>query len=259
LTVSLTATGPSSVYTWSGGTGSFANASSLNTSYIPGVGDNGTITLYLTALGNCTSGGIVDSILVSITPAPTPIVSGSNGSAVCLGSTFTLSVNSQSATTYTWNPGNTNGTSVTVSPATQTIYSVDAANSCGISNATFTLNVNPLPVVFAVNDTVCNGNAATISSSGASTYSWSTGASGASINPAPAATTQYTVTGTDGNGCVNTAIAEVFVNQLPNVAVSSTTICPGTTATLTASGAATYSWITSQSGNSISVSPILSP
>ncbi|HRD80047.1 MAG TPA: hypothetical protein PLL53_04750, partial [Saprospiraceae bacterium] len=78
---------------------------------------------------------------------------------------------------------------------------------------------------------ICNpgGTAVSLMASGANTYSWapSTGLSattGATVSANPSATTTYTVTGTDGNGCVNTAMVTVTVGNKP--AISSATATP---------------------------------
>src|SRR5690606_37207820 len=87
----------------------------------------------------------------------------------------------------------------------------------------FTITINPLPVV-AVNDpTICDGETVTLTASGADTYSWSPGTNlsattGASVDASPSTTTNYTVTGTiTATGCTNTDIATVTVNPLPIV------------------------------------------
>lgn len=71
-----------------------------------------------------------------------------------------------------------------------------------------TINVNPLPTVsVASTETLlCAGQTATLTASGASTYTWSPVGSGNSIVVSPASTTSYTVNGTDPNGCGNKAI-----------------------------------------------------
>ncbi len=247
------ASGPYTSLAWSGGSGTFSTGTSLSTNYIPGSGDNGTITLYLTALGKC-QGGVKDSMQLTITPAPSPTITA-NGNSVCLGSSFVLSVNQQGTATYTWNPGNAGGTSYTVSPTAQTVYTLDASNNCGNASTTFTVNVNSLPVISAVNDSVCKGNPGTVVANGASTYTWNTGASGSSLNTSPSSTTQYTVIGADANGCLDTTVAEIFVYNLPNVTANSASICPGKFTVLTAAGAITYTWSTFQTSASINVSP----
>ena len=62
---------------------------------------------------------------------------------------------------------------------------------------------------------------------------------------APAATADYIVTGTDANSCVNTDTMTITVNSLPAVSAGSdVTICAFDTTTLTASGATSYVWST---------------
>src|SRR5207248_2431461 len=71
---------------------------------------------------------------------------------------------------------------------------------------------------------------------------------GATVTASDVSTVQkintYAMTGTDGNGCANTANTTVTVNPLPIVAINSVVdnICPGLSVTLTASGAVNYVW-----------------
>jgi hypothetical protein len=64
--------------------------------------------------------------------------------------------------------------------------------------------------------TVCAGTPVTLSGSGASTYTWNNGVSNG-VAFTPTATTTYTVTGTNANGCVNTD--QVVVMVVPDVVV----------------------------------------
>ncbi|MBL4705338.1 MAG: T9SS type A sorting domain-containing protein, partial [Flavobacteriales bacterium] len=58
-----------------------------------------------------------------------------------------------------------------------------------------------------------------------------------------AGSTTYTVTGTDGNGCQNTANVDVIVSALPSVGAGANQIvCEGDLITLSGSGASSYSW-----------------
>jgi hypothetical protein len=107
------------------------------------------------------------------------------------------------------------------------------------------LTVNNLPTVGATPSatTVCNGSNVTLNGSGASTYTWTGGITNG--NPFSATTTaNYSVTGTDANGCSNTSVASVSVNALPTVGStpSATTVCNGSSVTLNGSGATTYTW-----------------
>jgi hypothetical protein len=91
--------------------------------------------------------------------------------------------------------------------------------------------------------------------SGANTYTYSSG----SAVVTPTATASFSVTGTSTQGCVssNTVISTVTVNSLPMVmaATNSTLLCVGNSATLTASGATSYTWNTTATTTVIAVSP----
>ena len=78
---------------------------------------------------------------------------------------------------------------------------------------------------------------------GQTTYAWSPGgATTPSITVSPTSTTTYTCTVTDANGSCSSS-QTITVNPLPNVnAGPDQTICSGTSAILTATGASTYSW-----------------
>jgi large repetitive protein len=120
--------------------------------------------------------------------------------------------------------------------------------------------VNPLPTVFANASpaTICAGASSDLSASGASTYSWDNGlGAGATKTVTPSSTTTYNVTGTDINGCVNTASTTVTVNALPSAptitAGGPTTFCAGGTVTLTSSDGSSYLWSTGAITKSIDV------
>ncbi|MCZ2392446.1 MAG: gliding motility-associated C-terminal domain-containing protein [Chitinophagales bacterium] len=77
-------------------------------------------------------------------------------------------------------------------------------------------NISVLPALQMTysTDTIINpGNPVTLFASGAISYLWSTGESTASIVVRPLSTTQYTVTGTSDNGCVQKANITVSVNS----------------------------------------------
>jgi subtilisin-like proprotein convertase family protein len=102
--------------------------------------------------------------------------------------------------------------------------------------------VNPAITVTASSTVYCApGTPVTLTAGGSdiNSYSWSTTESGGSINVTPSSNTTYTVTGTDSNGCTNTA--QVTVNSgssfTASAVTSAATVCPGNPVTLTASSA----------------------
>jgi gliding motility-associated-like protein len=239
-TVTLTGSG-GITYTWSTG----SNSGNINVSPT----SNTTYTLSGTAATGCTNTAVT---MVTVNALPSITITGPG--TVCNGKSIVLTGNG--GVTYTWTPGGA-ATSITVSPSSNTTYTVTGtgANGCP-SNAVTTVTVNALPVVSVNNATVCNGSSVLLTASGTSTsYVWNTGATTSTLAPAPSTNTNYTVTGTAANSCTNAAVAQVTVIALPTVSVPSATICQNSTQVLTATGANTYTWSTSQNGPSISLSP----
>lgn len=213
-------------FTWSTGatTPSITASPTVNTTY--------TVT---GANGVCTS-----SALVNITINTSGTISITSPSAICSGQTATLSAGI--ANSYTWNTGATTQ-SISVTPTTTTNYTINAtlAGGCVVSN-TVIVNVTPNPTVTATSaGSICAGSSATLTALGATSYLWSDGST-TSINIlTPTVTTVYTVTGTTGN-CSSTATSSVFVTPQPTLNAGSFTVCAGQSATLTATGAASYTW-----------------
>ncbi len=239
--ITINASGATS-YSWSTG----ATAASINVSP--------TITTQYTVTGN--SGGCAKTTTTSITVSPGPsITATSNPNAICAGQTAILIASG--ATTYSWSTGPTTA-STSVSPISTTQYSVTGTSLGCSKTTTISITVSPIPTVTAVSSssTICSGQTATLTASGATTYSWSTGPTTTSISVSPMSTTLYSVTGTAG--CSKTTTISITVSPIPTVTAvsSSSAICSGQIATLTASGAVTYSWNTGATSVNINVNPI---
>ena len=206
---------------------------------------------------NCSS----SSATTTVTVNPLPVVTAnSTAAAVCAGASVTLT--GGGASTYTWSGGVTNA--VSFIPTATATYTVTGTNANGcINTATTTVTVNPLPVVTTTttSSSICFGGNTTLTANGATTYAWMPGnLTGQSITVSPTAITTYTVTGTNTNGCINTAIRIITVNPLPVVTTTTTaaSICIGASTTITAIGATTYTWMPGNlTGATITVSPIV--
>ncbi|MFA6924111.1 MAG: T9SS type A sorting domain-containing protein [Bacteroidales bacterium] len=191
------------------------------------------------------------SVVVTVNPAPNINV---NSPTICAGSSAVLTASG--ASFYSWSNGLGAGNPKAVSPTANTMYFVTGTNSQGCTNEhQVNVNVNPSPQVMVNNEGVCPGISATLTASGANSYSWNTGTTSNPITVNPSVTTTYTVTGTSGNGCSNIAHGVVTVYDLPNVTVNQPTICPGNSAVLSASGASIYSWNNGFMGNPETVNP----
>ena len=209
-----------------------------------------TTTTYL--VSGIDTNGCTDTALVTVTVHPAANVSAAPNQSICIGDS--LQLHATGAVSYSWSPAT--GLSCTTcanpkaGPSVTTTYVVTGINSHGcIDTGKVTVTINPQPTVNAGNNQgICIGASAQLQATGASTYAWSpaTGLSCTNCaNPVatPTTTTTYTVIGTNGNGCKDTAQVTVTVNPLPNVgAGANQSICIGSSVTLTASGAATYSW-----------------
>jgi len=208
-------------------------------------GGNGLLTIVYNAAQACTASFTVsDTVVVRQ-------VTASKASSICLGRNDTLTASGEDS--YTWQPGNLTGSSIAVSPAGTTIYTVTGYNAVGNCStiAYDTVNVKPLPVVIAMPaDTSVGVNTPVLlTATGADAYTWSPVTSTKdTVTVAPSTTATYTVTGTNvSTGCSNTAQALVTVIATPTV-TGATGLCPGGTTTLTASGTAPFNWYTSATG-----------
>jgi PKD repeat protein len=251
----------------------FTNTSQNATSYswsFPGgnpstsTQDNSVVTFNTAGNINVTliafNGTISDTIIQQITVYPLPNVSASaNPTSICVGGSSILSASG--ADTYNWSNGMT-GSQITVSPTTTTTYTVTGTSTAGCTNtATVMVNINTsIDITATANPSdICVGGNTELTASGASSYSWSNGMTGATITVSPTSTTTYSVTGSSG-GCTGTTTVSVTINPLPNVSASAnpTSICVGDSSIIIASGAATYIWSNGMTGSQITVSPATS-
>src|SRR5690606_38566949 len=94
------------------------------------------------------------------------------------------------------------------------------------------------------------GSTTTLTGGGVSSYTWDNGVTD-NVPFTPTSTGIYTVTGTDSNGCKNTAQVVVNVNPLPTVTATATSVnfCAGGATTLNGNGASSYTWDKGVSNN----------
>jgi hypothetical protein len=138
------------------------------------------------------------------------------------------------ATTYTYSSG-----SDVVSPLTTTSYTVTGANTFGCtSDAVNTITVSTTPTVGVTSGGVCTGGSYTIVPTGATSYTYSSG----SDVVTPLATTDYTVTGANVDGCTSYAVVTVSVNPTLAFNPNSGSTCEGTSFTMTPTGAVSYTF-----------------
>ncbi len=194
---------------WSG-PGNFSGGSSAVSLTNATTDMSGIYTVTVTAmLGDCKA---TTTAAVAVTVNPLPEVHISGNAIICQNGSTTLTATG--AESYVWSTGSASN-SITVAPTTSTTYSVVGTdeNQCQNSASVF-VTVNELPDVAISGDShICDGETAQLTASGAQTYVWSTGSTGATINVNPDETTTYTVEGTDENDCSNTATFTVTVGE----------------------------------------------
>lgn len=192
---------------------------------------------YIVSSGLCAE----DTAEMTVTILPNPTIDAGPDLEICIGEITTMAA--AGGISYLWDGGAIDG--LPISPAATTTYTVvgmDAEGCMGTDDMTIT--VNPLPDISAGLDvSVCDGEMVTLTASGGVTYVWTGGVvDGAEFAP-PMGDSDYMVTGTDANGCVNTDEVTVEVFPLPDVnAADDFTVCEGTAISLTATGAPTLTW-----------------
>jgi gliding motility-associated-like protein len=145
-------------------------------------------------------------------------------------------------------PYNFNGQSIT-----QTGIYVDTLSSIHSCDSIVNLNIviSTEPVFTLLDTTICIGNPLTLAPQGVGgtySYTWtpqmavptSTGA----MTWNPVVSNEFFLLATNNYGCSHLDSLDLTVNPLPNMGLvaSSQALCPNESLTLTASGAATYSW-----------------
>ncbi|HTA28028.1 MAG TPA: gliding motility-associated C-terminal domain-containing protein, partial [Bacteroidia bacterium] len=164
--------------------------------------------------------------------------------------------------TYLWNPSGKS--TPTVSNLSAGSYSVIVTDSAGCSLTTSVLITQPA----AISTTISSDSATCINNNGSITvtpgggtspysYSWSAGGN-TNFSISSLSAGKYTVTITDASGCIDTTSGIVGINKTFTMTVTGTdSICKGQSVTLTASGAATYLWSTSNTSSTVTISPII--
>lgn len=206
-----------------------------------------------TVLGSASSCTALGLVTANINPALTIGVTPASPS-VCPGGTIQLTANN--ANTYTWvAPGNTTisagPATVVVTQTAATTYTVYGSVPAGCSGST-AVQVNmsaPFPIIVAASSaTVCPGGSVTLTAAGATTYTWAANSSlsstsGPTVIASPTTSTTYSVSGTL-NGCIGTGSITINTVVLPPVTIAATAsaVCQNYQATLTANGAANYTW-----------------
>ncbi len=187
----------------------------------------GLVTLTNTTTATWTPNSVCPAIIgacVCTTPA---ITSAAPVASICSGSTFTTSLTANTAgvyTSYSWSSSavagitghSTSGTGNISETLTNSIGGVltvtytitpNYNGLCSGSAVVYSVSVVPKPTLTITGSTaICAGQSTVLTGATASSYSWSTGVTTNTISVSPPlGTTNYTLTGDNGGGCVSTA------------------------------------------------------
>ncbi len=207
---------------------------------------------------------------VTVTVNPPLAMSVLSNAVICQGGNASLTANVTGGDgnyTYDWQPGNLNTSSINVSPAATTTYTVIVSDGCGTppDTVTATVTVNPTPVP-TVQANVTSGCAPVCvdftgqSSSNCATSLWDFGDSTTDPNQNPThcfttpGTYDITYTCTDAAGCTGTVTMTNMITVFPNPVAAFTSTPPAGTIVVTpgnaqqvcftdnSTGAATWDW-----------------
>lgn len=189
--------------------------------------------------------------------------------SVCNGGTINL--NSNGVYNVGWYSHPSGGTLLatgnsftTIANSNATYYVQDSLSATCLSNrSSVSITVFPTPTlnISVSSSTICSGQSATITSTGATSYTWQPGnLISNSVSVSPSVTTNYTVTGANSNNCIDSkTISLGVVACAPVFTVSfalTNTVCQNSNFTVIANTGTTsatgYTWTSSPVGLIIS-------
>jgi gliding motility-associated-like protein len=272
--------GSASAVLWSNGTGGYSDINSATSTYTPSAGEIGAGSVVLTLTTDDPAGpcpAVSDVVTISISSSPSATFSYPNPtycqSAADPNPVFPIGSSGGSFSSTAGLSINTSNGSIDVSSSTPGIYTVNndiAANgSCPGANATTLFEVIATPATPTANNNglICEQGTINLSTPfvGGGTYNWSgpNGFNSTNQNPgipnagsAESGTYQVVVT---VSGCPSSA-GNTLVTITPNPVVSisngaTQSLCDYETIVLTATGANSYVWSTTEITDNISVNP----
>ncbi len=204
----------------------------------------GRYTIEVTDSNGCVSD---TSFELVVNPKPIPFISNDT---ICEGGGPVV-FDAGSYTSFLWS---TNDTTQTIQLDASGVYTVEVMDDNGcISDTSFELIVNVLPIPYVANDTICEGDSIVEFSVGDyDIYDWNGNNNDSVFSSKDGGV--YTVEVTDSNGCKADTSFELIVNLLPIPYVPNDTICDGDSpVTLDAGVYLSYNW-----QNGLSVDQLLS-
>ncbi|MDF2450498.1 MAG: hypothetical protein K0S26_2 [Bacteroidota bacterium] len=168
----------------------------------------------------------------NITVSPGATITATSAT-ICPGTSTVLTASG--GTSYTWSPSSSlnspNGTTVTSTPSVTTTYTIIGVSGSCTASTTAVANVSAVPgiTVSSTGSSVCAGNSATLTASGAGNYTWSpsgslSSATGTVVTATPSVSTNYTVTGVSATCTTSTTHSVTVINSPTTTASASATL-----------------------------------
>ena len=232
---------------------------------------------YTASLIAVNSSGCKDTAYQNIKVNNPPVVTAGSDTAICENTTYLLNANG--ASTYTWTGNNlscTDCATTMATPSQSTLYTVTGKDAIGCTN-TDTVNVRVVMVtnvdVQSTGDTLCIGQTAKLSATGALTYKWypsdfldSTNISTPTFTASSETSILYHVVGHGENDCyIDTGTVSVKVYPVPQMQIvnDQLTLNVGTAVKLETTSSpdvTTWTWQPAQGlDNPTAQSPMASP
>ena len=248
----LTASGASN-YTWTG-----ASPSNSNTLVVSPSNAGTTLISLSGSTGFCSANSATLNIIKTSTASLTPTVNPVS-TTLCSNQTKTLTAGITTTLTlvgnsYSWSPGSSTSNTIAISSSATTTgvdsYTVytgySGCPSTYTNSAVVNVSVAPTPSVSVSGISLICATAPTtvnLSANGASSYTWNTTATTATVDVAPPSTTIYTVTGQTGF-CLNVATFKVTKAVVLSPSISGGTLLCGATSTILSGNnlGDTYTW-----------------
>lgn len=229
-------------YSWTPSNYLLTSSNAQNVIIGPGLisGTSSTIIYTVTVtstLGTCSASKTLAVTILN----PSPVVIAPIPSLCSSAPPFSVSANPSSGVVFSGGGISSQGViSPSVGFAGINTFSY-SQSGCVTGTGTYTIIQSPA-LVISGNTSICQGQSTTFSLSGGSTYSLNGLPCNSTVTLAPAVSNTYTFFSSSGV-CTSQRIVTLSVVPYPTINIAGqTSVCPGSTASLTVSGGLTYSW-----------------
>jgi hypothetical protein len=231
--------GPADAVSYAWSTGATSQCISVNST--------GTYSVTITNNSGCSN-----TCNKTITQNNPPSCSISGNGIICPGGSTNLCA-TQGAVSYLWNTGATTQCITVSNAATYTVTITDANGCSSTCNKTITINTLQPCNITGLTSFCAGGSTTLCAPAGATSYSWSTGATTQCLTVGSAGS--YSVTIVDAQGCSTSCNRNVTVNNPPACSINgNSSYCQGSSTNLCETAAArAYAWSTGATTQCISV------